>query len=152
MNQRARGFASNFRPILCISALVVLTGGCAVPPLVHTREELASHVGQKVSVEGTYEIGDNGEYVRGQDVEVGLDINPDMLGFGRSPLTNGLPVRASGKVERGAMSLGIFIDAQTLAASRGRAEHPLLPGFVLRDAKVERIAGAVTQPSGTGSK
>ena len=126
--------------------------GCAEPTMVRTRDDLVSHVGQKVSVEGTYQIGENGEYVRSPDIEVGLDVNPDLLGFGRSPLTEGMRVHASGLVERGAMSLGIFIDAQTLAASRGNAQHPLVPGFVLRDAKVQRLVTSENQPGITGTK
>ncbi len=130
--------------------VLIPLAGCAEPVLVHTRQELVQHLGQKVAVEGVYEIGSNGEYVRSDDIEVGLDVNPDVLGFGRPPLTNGLPVRASGTVERGAMSLGIFIDADTLAASRGRADHPLVPGFVLRDAKIAMTPHPTSQPaSGT---
>lgn len=131
--------------------ILVLLAGCAEPVLVHTRQELIQHLGQKVAVEGLYEIGTNGEIVRSNDIEVSLDVNPDVLGFGRPPLTNGLPVRASGTVARGAMSLGIFIDADIISASRGRADHPLVPGFVLRDAKVAMTAHPTTQPS-SGTK
>ena len=137
---------------VCLGLLVLSPfAGCAAPITVHTREEIVQHLGQKVSVEGVYEVGKGGEAVRSKDIEVSLDIVPDFLGFGRPPLTNGLPVRASGTVERGAMSLGIFIDAETIAANRGRSEQPLVPGFVLRDAKVEMLSHAATQPA-PGSK
>ena len=140
-----------FSPVLALF-ICNFMGGCAEPTMIRTRDELAGHLGQKVSVEGIYEIGEKGEYVRSGGIEVGLDVNPDLLGFGRSPLTEGMMVHASGLVERGAMSLGIFIDAQTLAASRSNAEHPLVPGFVLRDAKVHRLIGSATQPAITRTK
>jgi hypothetical protein len=121
--------------------------GCATPTPVSTRAELVQNLGHKVVVDGIYEVGGNGEHVRRNDADVALDIAPDILGFGRAPLNPGDHVKAVGTLERGAMSLGVFIDEQMLAASRGRGEPPLAPGFVLRDAKVEQINSAATQPS-----
>ena len=130
----------------------IFCAGCAQPPLVHTREELVKNIGNKVSVEGIYQVGELGEAVKAADLEVALDLPQDILGFGRPPLTTGTTVRASGIVERGAMSFGVFIDEATLSVSRGRAEHPLLPGFVLREARVSELKTPATQPVPQGSK
>jgi hypothetical protein len=120
----------------CLLATMILVAGCAQPTLVHTRAELARSLGRKVAVEGVYEVGETGERVRSGDIDVALDMPQDILGFGRPPLSNGSFVRASGVVERGAMSLGVFIDADTLAAGR---DQSISPGFVLRDAKVDKL-------------
>ena len=106
--------------------VLIPLAGCAQPVLVHTRQELVQHLGQKVAVEGVYEIGNNGEYVRSDDIEVGLDVNPDVFGFGRPPMTNGLPVRASGTVERGAMSMGIFTSSIPAGITASFAAIPLM--------------------------
>ena len=127
---------------VCLLGLLAIFTGCAQPPLVHTREELVRNLGQKVSVEGVYQVGETGEHVKAGEIDVALDLPQDILAFGRPPLTTGTMVRASGRVERGAMSLGVFLDEQTLAGSRGRAEHPIVPGFVLRDASVKELKSA----------
>lgn len=134
----------------CLLVSLFLVTGCAQPTLVHTRAELVQNLGKKIAVEGTYQVTEAGEHVRAGDVDVALDSPQDILGFGRPPLTNGSQVRASGTVERGAMALGVFIDEQTLALSRGRAENPIVPGFVLRDAKVQELKIPATQPSPQG--
>ena len=127
----------------CLLVAVSLMG-CAEPPLVRTRAELARSLGQKVAVEGVYEIGETGERVRSGDIDVALDMPQDILGFGRPPLSTGSFVRVRGVVERGAMSLGVFIDEQTLAGNRNRS---IVPGFVIRDAKVDKLKNPSAPPA-----
>jgi len=132
-------------PCLLVAVFLI---GCAQPPLVHTRAELARSLGQKVAVEGVYEIGETGERVRSGDIDVALDMPQDILGFGRPPLSTGSFVRARGVVERGAMSLGVFIDEETLAGNRNRS---IVPGFVLRDAKVDKLKNPVAPAPSPGA-
>ena len=131
----------------CLLAAVFLIG-CAEPPLVHTREELTRSLGQKVAIEGVYQIGETGERVRQDDVDVALDMPQDFFGMGRPPLNTGSYVRARGVVQRGAMSLGVFIDEETLAANGNRS---IIPGFVLRDAKVDKLKSPSTAPASPGA-
>jgi hypothetical protein len=128
--------------------MAVFLIGCAEPPLVHTRAELAGSLGQKVAVEGVYQIGESGEQVRLGDVDVALDMPQDYFGFGRPPLSTGSYVRARGVVQRGTMSLGVFIDEETLAGGRNRS---IVPGFVLRDAKVDKLKNPSTAPASSGA-
>jgi hypothetical protein len=144
-----RGFRSTPIAVAMLLLGAWLTG-CAAPVPVSTRAELVRNLGHKVVMDGTYEVNGNGEHVRRNDADVALDISPDILGFGRSPLNPGDHVKAYGTLERGAMSLGVFIDEQMLSASRGSGEPPIAPGFVLRDAKVEQVKAPASQPSGTG--
>jgi hypothetical protein len=121
-----------------ILLLPLLNLACSAP-LIHSRAELAKSLGKRVTVEGTYGVDETGEHVRSGDLDVMLDVPPELLGWGRDSPPAGAQVRASGRVERGAMAMGVFIDEPTLNLRRGSAEHPLVPGFVLRDAKLERL-------------
>jgi hypothetical protein len=122
----------------CVLLLPLLNLACSAP-LVHSRAELVHNLGKRVTVEGTYGVDEAGEHVRSGDLDVMLDAPPELLGWGRDSPPAGAQVRASGRVERGAMAMGVFIDEPTLSLRRGSADHPLVPGFVLRDAKLERL-------------
>jgi hypothetical protein len=106
---------------------------------VHSRDELSRNIGKRVTVEGTYGVDEAGEHVRSGDLDVMLDVPPEVFGWGRGSSPDGAQVRASGRVERGAMVMGVFNDESTLSLRRGSIERPVAPGFVLRDAKVERL-------------
>ena len=116
--------------------------------MVHSKDELVKNLGNKVALEGTYEVRETGEHVHANDFDVMLDIPGEFFNWGKAGAPEGSRVRASGVVARGAMSLGVYIDEQTLSLRRGSAERPLVSGFVLRDAKVQRldVPGVTSQP------
>jgi hypothetical protein len=106
---------------------------------MHSKAELERNVGKRVSVVGLYGVEESGEHVRNGDVDVMLDIPQEFFGWGRLGVPDGAQVRASGVVQRGAMSLGVFIDERTMSYRHDAAHRPLVPGFVLRDAKVKQL-------------
>ena len=149
---RAKGLCPLVSFSSCLFILFSFTG-CGGPPMMRTRQDLVRNLGNKVAVEGVYEMGQNGEHLRRGDIDVQLDVPPDLLGFGQVGPSEGSPIRAVGVVARGAMSLGVFIDEQTLSRQRGNSANPLAPGFVLRQAQVEILHPAVPKaPDPEGGK
>ena len=141
--------------IISVFAIVVLSvmTGCAVPLAVHSQEELQHNMGKAVTIEGIYEVSDRGETVRmDHGPTIMLDVMQDYLGFGRAPISVGSLVRASGKVDRGAMLNGYFMEEGMLLYRKGSPEHPVVAEFVLHDAKVEIIAAPGEKPTTKPSK
>jgi len=126
-------------PLLALLALVAMTTGCATPSAVRTEDDLSRNVGNKVTLDGRYEVGRSGETLDAGAFTVELDRSG-----GVTPPV-GAPIRATGVVARGAMSLGVFIDEFSLRSMRAQkdVESRNVPasGYVLRKASVEIVEG-----------
>ena len=129
------------RSVLFSLVAVIFVSGCTEPIHVHSADELQQNLGKKISFDGIYDVDINGEYVRmDHGPNIMLDELPDILGFGKSPTSNGSTVHAHGILGRGAMVNGMFMEEGLIPYRSGSPENPVVPGFVLHDAKLDIIA------------
>lgn len=127
-----------FLALACLAASLSALVGCETPIGVRTEDELVRTVGQKVTVSGRYELGRAGETLDAGTFRLALDRE----GGGLPPV--GSEVRATGVVQRGAMSLGVFINEVSLRAMRNQPNASNVPEtvYVLRHAKLDLIDAA----------
>ncbi len=157
------GRGPSLRPLLHIARaqrsiatfiLLALSTGCATPKSVLSLDDLSRNIGNKVSLDGRYEVGAAGETLDTGAFTVALD-RPDTIGGGGIP-PNGSTIRATGVVARGAMALGVFIDDLSLRAMHAQKQSDTrnIPptGFVLRSASLVPLAFPEPPPSPSPSQ